>query len=603
MRKVVNRVVCLSLLALLIVGGWSCRPPEVVVEKRVTRIVTQLSEPTVVVTVEKTVIVTQQETVQIVVTSTPTPIPGGGFVTRTTYADAETLNPILAADEGSMAFCDLMYEGLLTVDPFTGELVPNFAESWTVSEDGLTYTFVLRQDLQWSDGHPITADDMRFSYALLSSGKLDTPNVKYADKIDRMEVLDEHRIAVTFVEADCSNLENLQLGWLPMHVFTDDVDSFDAGELAVHEFNSSPTAFSGPFVLREWVRGDHWVQVRNETYWRGTPHLDGIVTRVVSGQAEMVEMLKRDEVDLGVGFDPQHLAELELQPHLRIFKFLDDEYDFIGFQLGDPEDPQPRLNDDGTLNEDHGEHPILKDARVRQAIVYALDRGELVARARFGQGIPLHANVLPSVGWAYNTDLEPRPYDLTRAGQLLDQAGWMMNEATGLREQGGKPLKLRLHTNAGNEIRGTMGALVQAQLRKVGIEVELITMEWYAFLDVLFGQTFDMTLVSWTNLGVNPDDTRLWSAGGDVPGRGSNFVSYHNPELEAKLAGAKAAPGCDLSLRTGLYRQIQAQLYADQPYCWIDVPRKLLAINERVGGVNPGPWNVWHNVHEWYIVQ
>jgi peptide/nickel transport system substrate-binding protein len=601
MQRAWNRIVLWSVLALLSVGAWSCRPEEVVVEKPVTRVATKLAVDTVVVTVEKTVIVTQQETVQVVVTSTPTPIPEGGFVTRTTYADAETLNPVLAADEGSRAFCELMFEGLLRIEPFSGELEPNFAEGWRVSDDGLTYTFTIRKGLEWSDGQQITAHDFYFTYAALLSGKLDTRNAERVSNIQEIEVLDDHTVAVTFAQADCSNLDSLQLGWLPMHVFTDDVDAYDFSELAIHEFNSTPNVSSGPFMLREWVRGDHWTQVRNDNYWRGAPHLEGIITRVVSGQATMLDMLRNGEVDLGVGFDARYLVEVELEPDLQIFRFLSDSYDFIGFQMGDPDDPQPRLNEDGTLNEDHGEHPILADKRVRQAIVHALDRKELIARARLGQGIPLHANVLPTVSWAYNVDLEPRDFSRRRANQLLEGAGWAMNEATAIRERNGVSLKLSLYTNAGNQVRETMGALIQEQLREVGVEIELIPVEWYSFLDVLFGQTFDLVLVSWANLGVNPDDGDLWSAGSDALFEGGNFVSYYNPEVEKKLTEARGLPGCDQDARAELYRAIQARLYEDQPYAWLDVPRDLVAIHKRVGGVNPGPQGVWHNVHEWYI--
>jgi peptide/nickel transport system substrate-binding protein len=290
-------------------------------------------------------------------------------------------------------------------------------------------------------------------------------------------------------------------------------------------------------------------------------------------------------------------------PDLRLWKHMSDGYDFLGFQLGDPTDPQPRLNEDGTLNEAHGDHPILADVRVRQAIVHAIDRQELIAQARLGQGIPLHANVLPTVSWAYNTDLEPREYDLEKARQLLDQAGWTLNEATGVRARAGKPLRLELHTNAGNDIRETMAAGIKEQLDEVGIEIEVVTSDWYSFLDILFGQTFDLILMGISNMGTDPDDSRLWSASNDAPGEGYNFVSYYNPELEAKLDQARSAPGCDQDMRTVLYRKIQAQLYEEQPYCWIDVPRNVVAIHDRVGGANPGPWSVWHNVHEWFVAE
>jgi peptide/nickel transport system substrate-binding protein len=261
----------------------------------------------------------------------------------------------------------------------------------------------------------------------------------------------------------------------------------------------------------------------------------------------------------------------------------------------------------------------LADVRVRQAIVHAVDRQALIDKARFGQGLPLYANVLPSIPWAYNTDLEPRAYDPEAAAHLLDQAGWTLDKTKSIRTRDGIPLKLRLYTNAGNHVREAMADLIREQLSQVGITVEIVALDWYAFLDVLFGQTFDMVLLGMTDMGTNPDDLRLWAAANDVPlgsgtllesdmlqsrpllGSGYNFGSYYNPDLESWLEQARTTAGCDLDIRATLYRRAQAALVEDAPYLWIDVPRIVVALQSRLGGANPGPWSLWYNVHEWYL--
>jgi peptide/nickel transport system substrate-binding protein len=580
-----------SILVTCVVAG-SCSS-QAVVEKPVTPIMTDPGEQLVVV----------QRTV------TPTAVSKGGVIVQTIFADVQTFNPLLAVDRWSVAVCKLMFEGLVAVDPFTGELVPNLAQAWTITKDGLVYTFTIRQGMFWSDGMPITAYDFLFTYQALLSGKLNTANNELVSNVQEITVLDAHTVSIRFAEPDCANLAKLALGWVPQHVFitgdADDaagqIEAFDMARLADHDFNIRPTVFSGPFGLGEWVRGDHLSLLRNERYWRGAPHLDGVYTQIVSGQAELVRMLKRGTVDIADGLDPQYLVEVEQVPGLTIFTSLSDEYDFIGFQLGDPEDPQPRLNPDGTLNREHGEHPILGDKRVRQAIVHALDRDAIIAGARKGEGLPLEANVLPALSWAYNTDLKPRAYDVGLAEQLLEQAGWVMNSNTGIRAKNGQPLTLRLYTNAGNTVRETIAHLVKVQLAEVGIRVEVIPLELHAFWEVLFGQRFDLIVASWANLGANPDDTELWAAESDLPGKGDNFCSYYNPKIEADLKKAATMPSCDQDARAQLYRQIQAQLVEDQPYFWLDVARQFVVVNERVGGVNPGPWNVWYNVHEWTV--
>jgi peptide/nickel transport system substrate-binding protein len=595
-RFVVWTILGLSILPLL----WACRS-EIVGQQSIQGSVKANGTGGSAGPPDNAVVVDEKETVQVVITSTPTPLPEGGFVRRASYVDAQTLNPILADDPGSIAFTSLMFEGMIRVDPFTGEWVPNLAESWTVSPDGRSYTFVLREGLQWSDGEPITTEDFYYSYVALQSGELETTNAALVDNIERIRVRDDRTVVVTFAEAGCTNLDSLQIGWLPIHVLTDDPKSYDWGRLAQHEFNSAPTAFSGPFVLGTWERGRQWMQLRNERYWQGAPHLEGIITKIVSGQAEMIQQLEAGGLDVSSSFDPQYLAAVESAPQLGLYRFLGDEYEFLGLQLGAPDDPQPRLNADGTVNTAHGEHPILGDKRVRQAIAYALDVGELVDEARLGEGVPLAANVLPTVSWAYNTDLAPRERDLEQARSLLESAGWALDERGKVRVRDGQPLRLHLYTNAGNAVRETMARLIQAQLAEVGIAVNVSTVEWDAFLEVLYSQSFDMALVSWSNLGPYPDDERFWTAAQDVPGQGSNFVSYYSPEVERLYEEAHALTDCDQDARAEIYRQIQVQLYEDQPYVWLDVPRKLVAIDSRVGGVNPGPWGTWYNVHEWYI--
>jgi peptide/nickel transport system substrate-binding protein len=415
-------------------------------------------------------------------------------------------------------------------------------------------------------------------------------------------VLDDHTVSVTFARASGSNLYNLQLGWLPMHVFTDG-ESYDWQELDAHEFNGRPTVFSGAFVLQEWDRGDQWTVVRNDRYWRGAPHLEGVTNVVVDGQEAMIALIQEGSIDVSTSFDPLYLPQLKALPNLRIYRFLSDGYDFIAFNLGNPADPQPRLLEDGSLNEAHGTHPILADRLVRYAIVHAIDRDALIARARLGEGVPLHANVLPTVSWAYNTDLEPRAFDPETAGQLLDQAGWTLPPSGAVRTRDGQPLKLQLATNGGNGTREIMAQQIQEQLAQVGIDLELIIVDWQSLIDLLTGETFDLVLTSWDNLGIDPHDERLWSAENDLRGSRSNFVSYYDPSLEAMYDLDRTLLNGDQQERAELYRRIQLRLYESQPYCWIDVPRQLVAIDERVGGANPGPWNVWHNVHEWYIAK
>ncbi len=601
------------LLAVVVLIGSTvvaCTPE--VVEKEV--VVTEIVE------IEKEIIVTEivevegeerivevtrivKEEVIVEVTPTPPPIPEGGFVTELSFADAKILNPILSNDASSDDVHALLFGAALKTDPFTGEIIPDLTEGWEVSEDGLTYTFKVRDGVYWSDGTQVTGKDFAFSYQALMYGELDSPRLSNVEYIEEINLIDDLTVEIVYSEVNCAALSDLGLGWLPAHMYAPDYS-----DIMENDLDTNPTVTNGPFLFQEWVKDDHVTLVRNPDYWQGAPHLDGWIYKIVPNATVGVQQLKIGEADIYDAIEPKYLVEMELQEHLTLFKYFDDGYDYVAFQMGDPDDPQPRLNEDGSVNIEHGIHPILGDKLVRHAVVYAIDRNAIISKVIFGQGAPMHANTLPGIEWAYNDELEPREYDPEKAAALLEEAGWTDQDGDGIREchgclhaEEGAPLALNLITNAGNETRESIGVIVQDQLGDLGFDIEFEAMEWNAFVGTLVGQTFDMCVVGWTNMGSDPDDEGTFASQNDLPDAAFNFVSYFRPEVDELLKEAKTLPGCAAEDRGPLYRQIQEYMYEDQPYDFLYVPRDILVYNKRIGGLDPGAWEFRYNIHEWFI--
>lgn len=586
--------------------------------------VTRLVESEVTKEVEVTRIVTQEvEATRIVeVTPTPTPIPTGGFLVTTMSDDVVFLNPLLAYDTASEFVNGFLYGRLFETDPFSGELVCHFCQQWQAADR--TFTFTLRNDVTWSDGQPVTADDLVYTFAALmwaaANESLDSPHLDVTEKVESIAKVDESTVTITLKEANCLALEDLNLRWIPQHLYGPewtytgpislqgpfgDADDPDFSAIAGSEMNQAPIISNGPFRFDQWVPGDHITLVRNTAYFRGAPYLDGLVVRIVPDQADQVQMLRTGEIDVVEDFPARYLTEVELLGKLNVFKVLDDSYVYVGFQLGSPADPQPRWLEDensgaAVLNAAHGEHSILGDLRVRQAISYGLDRTAIVSQVAVGQGLPMSANLLPSLGWAYNGELAPYDYDPEKAAALLDEAGWVLGD-NGLRQRDGRSLSLSLKTNISNDSRVQIGELVAEQLGRLGFDVEFEAMEWGSFVGTLLGQQFDLVVISWTNLGSTPDDSLFFASENDVPGRGFNFVSYYSPEMDQAWRDAVTVPGCDLNQRAAIYRQIQARLHDDLPYAWLYAPLTLIGANQRLIGIDPGPWGTWHNVETWYL--
>ena len=606
-----------TLLVVSVLVLAACQPQTVIVEKEVTKEVIKEVEKEVtkevIKEVEKEVEVTKivKEEVEVEVTPTPTPIPVGGFLNLSSFADADILNPLMSSDSASSEISGYIWSLPFETDPWTGETIPGLVESWDVTDGNKTVTFHIRQGPKWSDGEPITALDFKFMFdALMATDDegnpalAESPRLDMVEYVETIELIDDYTLQVTYSEPICTNFESLGLRWWPSHVFTSDPD-FEFTDLAEHPFSWEPTVFSGAFKFQEWVKDDHVTLVRNDTYWKGAPYLDGIVWKVVANETVEKEMMKAGEVDL-IGLNAKYLTEMEQVPGRSIFKFFQTNYTYIGLQQGDPTDPQPRLNDDGSVNEDHGIHPILSKKEVRQALVYATDRPSIINKILMGQGAPIEAHIIPTYGWAYNDQLEPREYDPEKAAQMLEDAGWVLPEGAEVRVcQGcetapdGTEMKLNLKTNAGNETREQIIQIAQQQWGEIGIEVEIEAMEWNAYLDVLLGQSFDAVCIGWT--GVDEDNETLFFAKYDIPGGGFNFCSFNRPDYEPMELEAKTVEGCSYEDRGAIYKEIQEIFYDEVPYVFLYAPRNITVLNDRIGGVNPAPWSTVYNLHEWYI--
>jgi peptide/nickel transport system substrate-binding protein len=567
------------------------------------------------VTVEVVQEVTRQVT-QIVekeIEVTPTPIPRGGTL-KLTFGLC--LSPFLTVRGCSPEWwLDLLWAKPFEVDPWTGETLPGLVERWEIADGNRQVTFHVRQGVNWSDGEPITAHDFKFMFdALMATDEHGNPAtgmvmVSAVANVKTVELLDDYTLVVTYAEPLCTNFDRLNLALWPSHVFFSDPE-FEFSDLPEHPFNWPPTVFSGPFMLADWVEGKTEVEqatlVRNPGYWKGSPNLEGVqITASSVGPEEFDEMIEAGEVDV-LRVYADDVSQIEQVPFLDLHRLPQDNFGFIALQLGDPENPQPRLNADGTVNEAHGAHPILSSKAVRQALVYAIDRWEFINKVQYGQAAMMHSAVPPVYEWAYHDGLEARAYDPDRAAAMLEEAGWVLEGGAEERvcrgcgtAPDGTPMVLNVFTDLGAKGQISIMELVQEQWGQVGVGVETLTVDWDHYVATTLDQTFDAAIVGFYDEGMHQDS--LFFARYDVPGQGWNFVSFYQPDYEELVVQAMTVPGCSYEDRAALYRQVQETLYDEQPYIWLYSPPRLLAVHQRIEGIDPGPWSTWHNVHEWYI--
>lgn len=535
-------------------------------------------------------------------TPTPTPLgflagtpqPGGQWV-RAITANPQNFNPILAADRASVAVHAMLYPALVRQDPVTGQYgaVNATAERWEVAPDGRTWTFYLRPGIIWSDGDPVDANDFKFTYDAIKISAVDSPYQQLAAPIESIEVVNPLTVRVTFAEARCDALELLRVGWLPSHRY-----AADFSDIVSNFFNQDPDISAGPFVFQSWIPGENVVLQRNSRYWQGAPLMERMIFRIVPDANQRLEMLLAGELDETL-LTPDQLTSLLDAPAIKTFSASMDAYDFLAINLANPTAPQRGLTDAGAF-QFQDPHPILGDAVVRAAMAHAIDYRGIVSAIYLGQAYPLAANVLPITPWAFDAALEPLTYNPDQARSMLEEDGWIDTNRNGIREKDVRSLRLTLNIPDNNSYYARIAATIEDQLNAVGFDIITQPLDVTTFMRQLLGQRFDLAISGWTNIGIDPDDTELWTAANDRPGSGFNFTSYQNARLEALLTQGLTTPGCQPQDRAPFYREIQQTLHDDLPYIFLAGIVENIGYTSRWGGLTPGPWDFYHNVQSWY---
>jgi peptide/nickel transport system substrate-binding protein len=478
------------------------------------------------------------------------PVKGGTFV-DSQNGDAKTMQPLLAQDTGSNAFTGLQYEAsLLRTDPRTLEPVPFAAASYAISDDKLSITYTLRDDLLWSDGQRITSADYKFTWDKMMDEKVNFPFRKlYQDYFESLTAPDDRTLVFRLKEVFAPALLYSAIDAIPKHVF-------DGQDINDNPYNNAPTVGSGPFLLKQWRKDEFAEFVANDRFFMGRPNLDRYIIKIIPDTTVEYSQFKTQEVD-AVTVQPQDWDEAQKLPFAQPLNYYsaNASWSYIAMNL---------------------RNPVLADKQVRYAITSALDRNAMIQAIRLGHAKPLDGPYA-SASWAYEPNVFKLAYDPAHAAQLLDQAGWTMNPSSGVREKSGQPLKLRLHYGPpGNKQREQTATIAQQQLKQVGIDVEIFPEDFNAFVDrVSKTHDFDLTVAGWS-AGLEPHASRnIWTSDG-----GQNETGFNDPQVDRLYDQAiRVYTPAD---RKPFYSQIQKIIAEAQPYVFLWENESLAAINNRI---------------------
>lgn len=493
----------------------------------------------------------------------------GGTLVWGSIGDAKVLNPLLVSDSASNDIVGLVYDSLIEVDPHTLEPRPRMAERWEVTKDGLTYTFYLRKGIKFHDGHPLTAEDVKFTFDTFKDPNTNAPNQADVQNLREVEVVDDYTVRFHLDTADCSFLLTTGIGILPAHLYR-------GVDVNTAPLNLEPIG-SGPFKFKEWLPDDRIIVVAFDDYYRNRPYLDQIIYKVVPDNTVLTEQLFTGEVDVtGIEFD--QVERFKATPHVEVYEYDALAYGYMGYNL---------------------KNELFSEAKVREAIAHAIDKETIVDEVFLGFGRVANVPMAP-ISWAYNPNITTPVYDVELAKKLLAEAGFKDTDGDGIIERNGKEFSFTLMTNKGNKQREKIAVIIQDRLKKVGIAVKVQYLEWPSFVDKVSAKNFDAIILGWS-LGIDPDASSIWHS---EKAKDFNFVSYYNPRVNEILDKALTVPGCRKEDRRKLYWQFQEEVTKDTPYLFLYYTKAVVGVNTKFDsdtGIFGTPVGILWNVDKWYI--
>ena len=493
----------------------------------------------------------------------------GGRIIIGTLGEAQSINPLLSNETEGQWRDKLLFEEFVELDLETLLPKPNIAKQWTVSADGTEYTFSLRDDVKFSDGQPLTADDVAFTLqGILTKDVASVLVPRFngikgaqaflsgeAQSLSGVQVVDPHTLKIVLDQPNAAFLSNLRwLRPLPKHLL-------DGKDLKNDPFFQKPIG-AGPFVFKSWTNGQDYVAERNPNYWEpGKPYLDGFVHRVIADSQTLVVALQTGQIEGSEYALPTQADQLKATGNLAVI-VKPQGVDTNGWAFGQKN------------------NPALKDVRVRRAIAMALDTNRFASDFLLGLGKPAKSPVPPG-SWAYDNSLQAIPYDPAQAKQLLQEAGQ-------------SNLKVRATANAGNHFREDWVTFTQQSLADIGITVQPDVKEWTQVVKEGTDGTFELICPTFAPVLVDPDELYI-SLYSSSP---RNVLGYANPEMDKLLDQGRRE--IDQDKRKQIYAQVQQLILQDVPvfYAW---DRPFVSVTStKYAGYKNTILSFFNELEDWY---
>lgn len=544
---------------------------------------------------------------------------GGTFYDANIGRGPKTFNPLAATDATSSQIGGMMFVGLAETDPYSGETVPHLAKSIEVKPDNLTYVVTLRRGLTWSDGHPLTADDVLFTWnELIKTGLGNASNrdiVMINGKLPSVRKVDDLTLEFKTPEPFAPFKSNLSAAILPKHIVQPVIRNNPKAFDSLWGVTAKPESFvvNGPFLLEEYVSGQRIILKRNPTYFmvdkagNRLPYLSRYVIEFVQDQNAEILQFEQGRIDsLGVPGNQVFYVK-----HLQTPEFT--MYDlgpatgttFMVLNLNPRKDKMT-----GKPYVDPKKSRWFRDLNFRKAIDYAIRRDQIVQNILMGVGAPLFtAESLASV--YLNKDLaDGHPYNLEQARAYLKASGFRWNEKNQLLDREGNRVEFELITNTGNLERESVGVSIKEDLQKLGMKVNFKPIDFNVLVGKMDTSEWESVILGLTGSPIEPHGGKnVWESTGAL-----HLFNQRNPENDQPGADRLepweqeldrlfnlGATVLDQEKRRAIYNQYQQVVYDHLPLIYLYSPKSVIAVRDRIRNFDPTPLGTFHNLESIWI--
>ncbi len=497
----------------------------------------------------------------------------GGTVTIPIVADP-TLNPW-----SPNAFVESVFVNRVLFDGLTKPgkdlaPAPDLAASWTTSADGLSWTFKLREGVKWSDGQPFTSADVAFTFNdIVLKPELGAQNRGNFSAVKSVTAVD-----ATTVRFDLSRKFSALTSYLaynsgivPKHVLS-------ADPLKTTTFNKGIPVSTGPFKVEKYTSGQSVSLVRNENYFGAKPYLDKVVFTVVPDANTQIAQALAGDVSIMILDDKAAVARVKSANNLAVVSRPLVQYYWLALNQTDPR---------------------FTDVRVRQAFVQAIDRQAIIKSVELGYGSVANSAITPALKAYFDPSLSTRyPYDPQKAKDLLAAAGWTPG-AGGVLMKEGKPFQFTMDVGQKGVLE-PVNALIQQDLKKIGVVADLNTMEWNSYIQKVVVRRDYTASVNWWVYPSDPDVSPYYAS--SAAGKGFNIPGYQDAKLDDLLIQGQGAS--DLEARKAVYKQLQTYMADTLPYLFLWYPDEVDVLSSSLQGVPElGLRDAMHYIGEWWLAK